>query len=574
MSNRIPQAFINDIIARTDIIELIEARIKITKKGQNYSGLCPFHNEKSPSFSVNAQKQFYYCFGCGASGNAIGFLMAFDHMEFIDAVTDLSAKLGVEVPRDSSEKQHSYERDYELLTKASDFYQQQLRQSEPAITYLKSRGLSGQIAKKFLIGYSPDQWDSLIKHTANESDALDRLTQHGMVIQKDGGKCYDRFRNRIMFPIRDHRGRVIAFGARALGDDLPKYLNSPETPLFHKSQELYGLFEVLEKNHHPKSILIVEGYMDVIALHQYGITNAVATLGTATNPKHLQKLFRYTNEVIFCFDGDNAGRNAAWKALTLNLPLMRDGIQLRFMFLPKDDDPDTLVRRLGSEGFIQRLKRAASLSYVFFDLIKQEVPPDTPDTKALYAKKASDYLNKMPKGLFRELMFKQLAKELHVYLSDLNGLQSSPGQRKVQYTNQTLLTPAQKATALLLQESKLSLECDINQLSDLKALPGAELLIKLLQLLSKNQKLSVGELMAMSDDEDEKRAIAELAAHRHPFPVEGMLLEFSGAIARLQENYLDHLTNDLIIKAKQNELSPDEKKKLSALLTQRQKDLI
>lgn len=581
MSNRIPQEFINNVIARTDIVELIEARIKIIKKGQNYLGLCPFHNEKSPSFTVSAQKQFYHCFGCGANGNAISFLMQYDHMDFLDAVDYLSGQLGLEVPQgEGKSSTPTHQDDFKLLEETCKFYQQQLRESVAAIDYLKSRGLTGQIAKQFQLGFAPQKWDSLIRHTASTPDSLTPLIRTGLVIQKEPqqnshSKTYDRFRNRIMFPIRDQRGRVIAFGGRALGDDTPKYLNSPETPLFHKSQELYGLYEVLQHDAHPKRIVITEGYMDVIALHQYGLKNAVATLGTATNPKHLQKVFRYTNEVVFCFDGDNAGQNAAWKALTVNLPAMHDGIQLRFMFLPEKDDPDSLIRRIGLEGFLQRLDRAKPLSEVFFELIQQEVTIDSPDSKAQYAKLATRYLNQMPKGLFRELMLKQLAKRLNVYVSDLASFeQKSFSPRKPTATANSPMSPTQKAISLLLQQPKLCFECDLDTLTQQIAVPGMSLLIKLVKALQQQNSRSVGELINLCEQETEKHEVAALAAYQHPFPDEGMLAEFHGAIKRLAELYQESLTNTLIEKAKNQPLTPDEKKKLALLLTQGHKDII
>jgi len=569
MSKRIPQTFIQDVIARTDIVELIKARVKINNKGQNYLGLCPFHNEKSPSFTVSPQKQFYYCFGCGAHGNAIGFLMAFDRMEFLDAVLDLAAKQGLEIPEEHS-AEVSLDADFAFLKEVNQFYLQQLRQSNAAIQYLKSRGLTGQIAKHFQIGFAPNQWDSLLQHCTQQ---IEELKRHGLLIQKEDKKSsYDRFRNRVMFPIRDYRGRIIAFGGRTIADDSPKYLNSPETILFHKSQELYGLYEVLQYSHHPTSIIIVEGYMDVIALHQYGIQNAVATLGTATNPKHLQKLFRYTNEVVFCFDGDNAGRQAAWKALTVNLPLIRDGVQVRFMFLPPNDDPDSLIRRVGVEGFQQRLQQAKALSVVFFELIRQEIPLDTPDAKALYATKATQYLNTIPKGIFRELMFGQLAKELNVYVSDLPHFQAEPTHTaKLPQKNKVLMSPVHQACALLLQEPKLCHEVsDLTQLAEM-SLPDMPLLIKIWKLLKAESLLSIGQLLLHFSEETDKQLIAELAARRLPFTTDAILMEFQGAIARLLEQNIELEIAQLIEKLKIQTLSDEEKKRLTQLLTQRHK---
>lgn len=576
MNKRIPQTFINEVIARTDIVELIQSRVKLTKKGQNNVGLCPFHSEQSPSFSVNQAKQFYYCFGCGANGNAIGFLMAYDHMPFIDALEDLSAKLGLEVPSESGQPQQSFTQELASLEKVSHYYQKALRQSPEAIQYLqKERGLTGQVAKLFQVGFAPNQWDNLVRH-CREKNEQEHLQSQGLIIHKDSGKTFDRFRHRIMFPIRDIRGRVIAFGGRALGDDKPKYMNSPETALFHKSQELYGLYEATRQNTTLEYILITEGYMDVISLHQFGVTQAVATLGTAINFKHIQKLLRFTDQIIFCFDGDQAGQKAAWKALTESLPHMRDGIQLRFMFLPSKDDPDSLIRRVGQQGFQQRLQKAQPLSTVFFELIKNEVPPDTPDTKAAYASKASHYINQMPQGIFRQLLLDQLSKELNVYISDLGS-----GNKNRQQSRQpkskgatTLLNPAQQATALMLQEPKLHQQhSDFARFRDIP-LPGIDLLLQLHSKLLQQPELTIGELLANTADENDQRAIASLAAKKLPLSSQEILAEFNGTIERLLEYEREIKAEALITKAKINKLTPEEKKKLTLLLTQKHKDLI
>lgn len=569
MSKQIPQVFLDDLIARTDLVEVIEARVKIQKKGQHYSGLCPFHNEKTPSFSVNPQKQFYYCFGCGAHGNAIGFLMAFDRMEFLDAVADLSARLGLEIPSDTNATHVDHKPGYELLEKICHYYEQQLREAPDAIEYLKARGLTGKIAKYFSLGYARDEWDALIHFIGQ--DQLPQLITYGFAIQKEAGKCYDRFRGRIMFPIRDYRGRIIAFGGRILGDGTPKYINSPETPLFHKSDELYGLYETLQQNREPKAILVVEGYLDVIALHQHGITNAVAALGTATNPKHVQKLFRYAQEIVFCFDGDNAGRQAAWKALTSNLGLLHDGVQIRFMFLPQGDDPDTLVRRVGKEGFLQRLEKARVISEVFFELIKQETPLTNAESKARFAKEATHYLQQIPHGIFHNLMFEQLARELNMYTSDLNKLE--PITKLPQKAPQKLLNNAQKALGLLLQEPKL---CQEPCVDILKSIPLVEttLLCQLIELMQVRPTISVGEILAHCQTETDKAEVSRLAARRLPFSPEAMIAEFEGAILRLQAQYLEQETEALVQKAKQNQMTNEERKRLTELLTARHKSLI
>ena len=385
MAGLIPQSFIDDLLSRADIVDVIDKRVALKKSGKNYSACCPFHNEKSPSFSVQPEKQFYYCFGCGAGGNAIGFIMNFDSVDFPQAVESLARDNGMEVPREESKAATKRRADtadlYTLLEEANNYYQLQLRKHEgrtSAVDYLKKRGVSGAIARDFGIGYAPPGWDNLLKACASTPERENNLLKAGMVIERETGqgsgqsggsqfKGYDRFRHRIMFPIRDARGRTIAFGGRVLGDYKPKYLNSPETPVFHKGSELYGLFEARKSTKKLSRLLIVEGYMDVIALAQMDIRYAVATLGTATSGAHLTRLFRIVPEVVFCFDGDKAGRTAAWRALEATLLQMEDGRQVRFLFLPEGEDPDTLVRKVGQAAFETLIDNATPLEQFFFD---------------------------------------------------------------------------------------------------------------------------------------------------------------------------------------------------------------
>lgn len=564
----IPQYFIDDIISATDITAIIKARISLKKQGSSYVALCPFHNEKTPSFNVIPAKRFYYCHGCGASGNAIGFLMQYDHMEFVEAVKHLAADLGLEVPEEKGEKKASFKEDFAILKQLSQHYQNCLRKSSQAINYLKSRGLNGIIAKQFELGFAPDQWDSALKQFGKDDAALTSLKRNGIVVEKDDKRCYDRFRNRIMFPIRNSRGDTIAFGGRTMGEDIPKYMNSPETPLFHKSSELYGLYEALKQSHSPQSILLVEGYMDVIALHQYGIHSVVATLGTATNPKHLQTLFRHTKEVIFCFDGDNAGRAAAWRALITNLGSIHDGVQIRFLFLPEKEDPDTLIRRIGQQGFLQRLQQAQPLSEAFFDLLQENTPLKSADEKAAFASKAQSYLNRIPNGIFKELMKKELAKRLNVYVSDLDSIKGSSKNKISLKKNNALLDPAQKAIALLLQEPKLCCESiPVNELQAIES-DNVKLLLDVIELIQKNPDISIGEIISNFDNQQLQQQIAMLAARQLPFAAEGLLAEFNGAIAALQKRYREHTIEQLIEKSRQTELSEEDKRKLSWLLTE------
>lgn len=414
----IPPDFIDDVLSRTDIVDVIGSRVTLKKTGQNHTGLCPFHTEKSPSFSVNQEKQFYYCFGCQASGSALKFLMEFERMDFVAAVESLAAKVGLEVPSSSppgtSERLQKRKSIYEILEQASALYQSFLRQHESrdtAVNYLKHRGLTGEIARDFQLGYAPPGWDNLMGALARTNHERDLLIESGMLIDNpEEGKTYDRFRDRVMFPIRDIRGRVIAFGGRIIGDGKPKYLNSPETPVFHKGRELYGLYESRRRNRKLDQLIVVEGYMDVVALAQEGINYAVATLGTATSSDHLDRLFRTVSKLVFSFDGDKAGRNAAWKALQESLPFMRDGRSARFLFLPEGEDPDTLVREEGKDKFEWRMNQAPHLADFLFDHLQEGLEMESMEGKATLSQLAMPLIQKIPEGVFKQLVIAKLAE--------------------------------------------------------------------------------------------------------------------------------------------------------------------
>lgn len=418
MAGLIPQSFIDDMLDRLDIVDVVDSRVKLRKTGKNYSACCPFHDEKTPSFTVSPDKQFYYCFGCGASGNALGFVMDYERLSFPEAVESLARLTGLEVPREvqteAQEKREQEKRSiYTLLEKADGFYQQQLRHHPSkhlAVNYLKNRGLDGKTAKAYGVGFAPPGWDNLLKSLAHNDDDKHLLIEGGMLIhQEQEKKLYDRFRHRIMFPIRDTRGRVIGFGGRVLGDDKPKYLNSPETPVFHKGQELYGLYEARLAYRELPRLLVVEGYMDVVSLAQFGIGYGVATLGTACGPDHLDRAFKYTNEVVFCFDGDKAGRSAAHRALEASLDTMTDGRTVKFLFLPEGEDPDTLVRQIGPDKFERMIELAVPFEDYLFDAVAEGLNIRTMEGRATFSKRAAPLLERLPKGVFRELMFESLA---------------------------------------------------------------------------------------------------------------------------------------------------------------------
>ena len=427
MAGRIPQAFIDDLLARVNVLDIVEARVKLKRTGKNYSGLCPFHKEKSPSFTVNNEKQFYYCFGCGAGGNSLGFLMEHDRLSFPEAVEELAKLAGIDMPKQEGPVDHQREQRikdiYALLEDASAYYQQQLREhpnKATAVDYLKDRGLTGQIAARFGIGYAPPGWDNLLKKLAKDDATKQRLEQAGMLINKeDTDRFYDRFRERIMFPIRDNRGRVIAFGGRVLGDEKPKYLNSPETDTFHKSRELYGLYEARKFNQSLDRLIIVEGYMDVVGLAQYGIGYAVATLGTATTAQHLERLLKMVPEVIFCFDGDQAGRKAAKRALDTTMPVITDGKQARFLFLPDGEDPDSLVRQEGCDLFEQRIREALPLSDFFFKTLEEGADMSSLDGRARFSNEALPLIDQMQPSILKQMMQEKISELTGLSLEQL-----------------------------------------------------------------------------------------------------------------------------------------------------------
>ena len=439
MAGRIPQHFIDELLNRIDIVDLIDGYVPLKKAGANYKANCPFHGEKTPSFTVSPTKQFYHCFGCGVNGSAIGFLMEYDHMEFREAIEKLASSVGMEIPTEAKnfEKKQTVSQGidlYQLMNQVSGYYQAQLRQhadKQEAVDYLKHRGLSGATAKRFGLGFAPDGWDNLMSEHGATAPAQKALLDTGMLTQNDKQRVYDRFRHRIMFPIEDHRGRVVGFGGRVLGDGEPKYLNSPETPIFHKGSELYGLFAARGGIKEAGGVLVVEGYMDVVALAQAGINNAVATLGTATTPMHLQRLFRHTQNITFSFDGDRAGKAAGWKALETCLPLMQDGYQISFLFLPDGEDPDTMVNKIGKDGFLELVANATSLTDFLIDTLRKRADLNRLDGRAKLAKLARPLIRQFPDGVLRQLVVEQLARLAQITPQDLLAGKEKPASEAI-----------------------------------------------------------------------------------------------------------------------------------------------
>ena len=484
MAGRIPQNFIDDLVTRADIIEVVNARVPLKKKGKEYTACCPFHNEKTPSFTVSDSKQFYHCFGCGAHGTALGFIMEYENLDFVDAVEALAAEYNLDVPRESGHFNQSESKDtkqplYDILEKSSGLFRQQLKKSERAIAYLQQRGLSGDIAKTYQIGYVPDGWNFLTDNLGKDKATIDALIATGLLVSKEDGKQYDRFRDRIIFPITDRRGHIIGFGGRVLDQGEPKYLNSPENTVFHKGQELYGLYEARKAVRNLEQLIIVEGYMDVVALAQHGVNYAIASLGTATTSEQLQRAFRTVKTIVFCYDGDNAGKKAAWRALENALPLLRDGFEAKFLFLPEGEDPDSMIRKEGKENFEQRIAEAKPLSEFLFERLSEDLNLDSSEGKSSLTEKAKPLLSKLPESVFKDLLYQELSS-----LTGLNAnkLQSSAPEitkaavvsSRPRSNREVKQNATRDAIALLLQFPNLSCEAlvpDTFKDSEIQGLP-------------------------------------------------------------------------------------------------------
>lgn len=576
-ATRIPQSFIRDLVDRTDIIDIVRTRVDLKKKGQNHHARCPFHEEKTPSFTVSENKQFYYCFGCGAHGNAIDFLMNYDRMEFREAIEYLATQQGVDIPEVEGYKpDRSYDALFPVMQRAAKFYRQQLARHQPAIDYLKSRGLTGETAKLFAIGFAPPGWDNLIQAMGDDAKTRSYLATTGMTIDRDRSSVYDRFRNRIMFPIHDLRGRIIAFGGRTMGDEQPKYLNSPETDIFHKSKELYGLYQARQANQKLQRLLVVEGYMDVVSLYQQGITYAVATLGTAVNLKHLQKCLRFSNEIVFCFDGDNAGRKAAWKALTIAMPSLRDGINLKFLFLPDGEDPDSLIKQIGKAEFEKLIKHADSLQHVFFDGLREQFPGKSLADKAALAKEAKQHIALMPAGLYQQLLYDELAKLLHVSRHELDQVEAPKPPRPAAQPVTPVPSPdtpklTEHCIRLLLQSPALAQHAVNTQFLYETSHSANTLLLKLIHIFKEHPELPIGQLLTHWDDTQEQALITRLAAQEFSFPADSLQTEFIDTLNSMRHAQLQRQINTLITKSKASNLTEDERVRLNQLILEKNK---
>jgi DNA primase len=587
MPGKIPKKFIDDLLSRIDIIDVIDARVPLKKAGKDYKACCPFHEEKTPSFTVSQDKQFFHCFGCGVNGSAIKFLMDYEHMSFPEAVKDLAQRAGVTVPQDShfssEDKPDITAPLLDVLVQADRFYRRMLRehpQAHTAIDYLKRRGLSGEIAADFGLGFAPDGWDNLLKAVGTSEEARTALLAAGLLVKKDGGGYYDRFRHRVMFPIHDHRGRLIGFGGRVLDQGEPKYLNSPETPLFHKGRELYGLYRARDALKRSGRALVVEGYMDVVALAQYGLDYAVATLGTATTRDHLERLFRYVPEVVFCFDGDRAGREAAWRALENGLPVLHEGRQVSFLFLPDGEDPDTLVRKEGAADFGARLKTATPLPDYFFQHLAGQVDLSRLDGRARLVELARPHLSKMHPGVLHQLMLARLAELCHLPVIELTRLlergerpTTMSVQRDSRHSAGGKSRPSLVRTAitLLLQHPELARTAVVagSELRALQDRPGVALLFDLLQLILDRPDIKTGFIIEHYRDSEYQHSLNKLLVWEHPTLSGDVETEFQGVLEQLRREALGVETERLMDKDRLSGLTSAEKAELKRLLAEK-----
>jgi len=576
MAGHIPRSFIDDLLARLDIVDVIDSRVKLKKKGKNYSACCPFHNEKTPSFSVSQEKQFYHCFGCGVHGNAIDFIMEFERLDFVEAIEELAGTLGLDVPREqrSGPQQHNAapransetKRSlYDLLESVAQFYRQQLKKpgAQVAIEYLKGRGVSGEIAQKFGIGYVADEWDTVRQQFARSRQSEDMLVEGGLLIENDRGNRYDRFRGRIMFPIRDRRGRVIGFGGRVIGEGTPKYLNSPETPIFHKGKELYGLYEVLQTHREPKQILVVEGYMDVVALAQFGVDYSVASLGTSTTGDHLQLLFRQTNTVVCCYDGDRAGRDAAWRALENSLSYLKSGNILKFLFLPDGEDPDSYIRKYGQEAFEQQVQQAEPLSTYLFNHLLQQVDVGNYEGKAALEALALPLIYKIPDESMQSQLLKLLEQKTGVYKKpNVN----HKDKRKLQPHKEIKRTPMREVIALLLQNPSYALK--IPDLESVQALPipGLNLLVEVLENCRNNPHITTGQLLEYWRGNKNEALVSRLAGWEIHVNDDNQEELFLDSLDKILAQCIEKQIENLQAKERSVGLSSDEKRELLALM--------
>ena len=577
MRGRIPREFIDELLARLDVVEVIDRRVPLKKAGKDFKACCPFHNEKTPSFTVSRPKQFYHCFGCGVSGTAITFLMEFEHLSFPEAVEELAGEAGLEVPDTGPARSGDNPTLplLEILGEASRYYKDQLRSHSDAsttIAYLKQRGLTGEIAAQFDLGYAPTGWDNL-SSTAGNEEKLDLMVKAGLISKRESGGHYDRFRARVIFPIHDNKGRVIAFGGRLLDEGEPKYLNSPETPVFHKGSELYNLHRARSAIAQQQMSIVVEGYMDVLALAQHGIDHCVATLGTATTATHLQRLFRLAPSIVFCFDGDRAGRDAAGRALEIALPLLESGRQVSFLFLPEGEDPDSVVRDQGADTFRSLIESATPLPDLLFDTLLNQTDLTRMDGKARLATLARPLLSRIPEGPLRELMQQRLSDLTGVTPSGLGGLPTTPATvpHKRASARSKRLSPLATAISVLVQRPQLAAGLDLpTTVVDTQDDPGVQLLTKVHGLARENPQLTTASLIERFRGDEQQPTLEKLASRNHLVDDDGLEIFLAETLATLASQSIDDTIAELLRLASERELSGIEKQQLGELYQQRE----
>jgi DNA primase len=575
MAGLIPQSFIDELIARADIVEIIGARVPLKKAGREYKACCPFHGEKTPSFTVSPHKQFYHCFGCGVHGTVLGFLMQHDRLSFPEAIEDLAARLGLEIPRQAAEGQGTARRAddsaYELMARVARFYGETLSRDVRAKNYLQQRGLTKEIIDRFAIGYAPNSWNEVLKRFGGSEEARRSLSDLGLIVERDraqareGEKYYDRFRDRIMFPIRDARGRTIAFGGRIIDQGEPKYLNSPETVLFHKGRELYGLHEVRQNRTPLNRLMIVEGYMDAVRLHQFGIAYAIATLGTATTPEHFKRIFRLVSEVTFAFDGDRAGRAAAWRALQHALPEVREGREIRFLFLPEGHDPDTLVGAEGREAFEKRLADALPLSEYLIRELAEQADLSHADGRGRFAAAARPLVAKIPAGIYHELLLNRIAQTIELSVDRLQAVWTEGAAAPMRTATRTA-GPApphakfsggrgslvQQAVEVLLNAPELATQITEQQLATLASLSqsNSDFLYELLTSLRDHPAQHAGQVLERFRDHPYAKYLDRLASRETLISDRAALAsQLSGTIDRLVAEKLHRQRFDSLIES-------------------------
>jgi DNA primase len=571
MAKHIPEYFLRDLLARIDIVDVVKARVPIKKRGANYLGICPFHQEKSPSFTVSQPKQFYHCFGCGKHGNAFGFLMDYEHMGFVEAVEELAKTLGLDVPyeggKDTAPKEKLDDL-YDLMKQAAALFAKNLREHPEkalAVNYLKQRGVTGKSAKEFSLGFAPEAWDNLLKHLKISEIDDKALLKTGLFVSQDQGRMYDRFRRRIMFPIHDLRGRVIAFGGRVIDQGEPKYLNSPETPIFHKGRTLYGLYEAKQNLKHLPQIMIVEGYMDVLMLAQAGIQYAVATLGTATTEEYIRLLLKETQELVFCFDGDRAGRDAAWRALRTCLPFLTGSANMRFLFLPEGEDPDSLVQKVGEAQFEELIKTAPALGEFLLSECAKKFDLRSIGGKSQYLSELKPYFDKIPQGAYRLMLEESLARRLGLVSEQLTALWQSgeiPTTKKAVPRVPKSLDMIERALALLLVYPHLAQKFTLPVLTD----DNTTLLSDIWQFCAQQNPAHFGAILAHFQEANFYETLLELGTHPYTEMIQDPIGEFNDIAVKLaalkEASHLEYL----LMKSRQGELSVAEKAELRDLL--------